>query len=283
VATILIVEDEPMNRDLLKNYVVSCGYEVVTAVDGAEAIAVFQRQRFHLVFLDLGLPKISGVDVLKKMKGSSPDTPVVIITGRPDDVLSLHSRDLWPEMVIVKPFMLSQIKEALRLVKNGEQQAAASISLLEGQLPVPHIPVKEEVRIRKMTEADLEGIQKIDKRLVGKDRSSTWLESAEAVWFTQRPSLNFVAETGGQVVGFLLGDIRGAEYGLPFGGWITMIGLLPEFQHRGIAKNLVEEFCEKCKENKVRARVIIREDDELLLKFCNYVGFKKGKLVSFER
>lgn len=283
MATILIVEDEPINRDLLKNYVESCGFVVVTAGDGAEAVAVFQRQRFQLVLLDLGLPRISGVEVLKKIKANSPDTPVVIITGRPDDVLGLNSRDLWPEMVIVKPFTLSQIKEALRLVKNGEREAEAAISLPQGQLAVPQIPVKEEVRIRRMTEADLEAIKQIDKRLVGKDRASTWLESVESVWFTHRPSLNFVAETGGQVIGFLLGDIRGAEYGLPFGGWVTMVGLLPEFQHRGIAKNLVEEFCEKCKENKVRARVIVREDDELLLKFCNYVGFKRGKLVSFER
>lgn len=141
----------------------------------------------------------------------------------------------------------------------------------------------EEINIRRMTDADMPAVQIIDKRLVGPERSSSWLESVESVWFTHRPALNFVAEIRGLLVGFILGDIRGAEYGLPFGGWIDMIGILPEFQRKGIAKRLVEEFCSKCEENKVKVRVITREDDTLLVKFWTSLKFEKGNLVSFEK
>lgn len=141
----------------------------------------------------------------------------------------------------------------------------------------------EEIRIRKMSDGDLAAVQMIDRRLVGPERSSSWLESVESVWFTHHPALNFVAEAGGLVVGFILGDIRGAEYGLPFGGWIDMIGILPEFHRKGIGKSLMQEFCAKCEENKVKVRVIIREDDVLLVRFWNSLGFKKGSLLSFEK
>lgn len=141
----------------------------------------------------------------------------------------------------------------------------------------------EEIRIRRMTDADMPAIHIIDKRLVGPERSSSWLESVESVWFTHRPALNFVAEKSGLIVGFILGDIRGAEYGLPFGGWIDMIGILPEFQRKGIAKKLVEEFCARCQENEVKVRVIIREDDALLVNFWKSLDFRKGNLISFEK
>lgn len=142
---------------------------------------------------------------------------------------------------------------------------------------------REEVKIREMTEADLPKVKEIDRALVGPERALSWPLRVEAYWWVYRPLLNFVAEVDTEVAGFLLGDIRGAEYGTDISGWIDIMGVAPEHQHRGIGKKLVEAFCEACQRNEVKARVIVREDDEHLIEFWTSVDFQRGKLVSFER
>ncbi len=140
----------------------------------------------------------------------------------------------------------------------------------------------ENIQIRPMEPRDLPSIRNIDQRLTGKERAPSWMESAETLWFTHRPAVNYVAELQEEVVGFLLGDIRGSDYGLPFGGWIDMVGVLPEYQRQGIAEKLAKAFCARCATNYVKVRVIFREDDRSLVRFFSSLGFKKGKLVSYE-
>ena len=69
-----------------------------------------------------------------------------------------------------------------------------------------------------------------------------------------RPALSFIAEIGGDIVGFLLGDIRVTEYGTDLRGWIDMIGISPDHQRLGIGRKLVEAFCEECQKNGVRPK-----------------------------
>jgi ribosomal protein S18 acetylase RimI-like enzyme len=142
---------------------------------------------------------------------------------------------------------------------------------------------EEEVKIRRMTEADLPGLREIDPLLIGEGRALSWPLRAETQWAVYRPALSFVAELGDETVGFLLGDIRGAEYGTDINGWIDMMGIAPAHQRRGIGRRLVEAFCEECRRNEVKTNVIIREDDEQLTGFFISMGFRRGKLVSFER
>ncbi len=114
--SILIVEDEFNIRELLKDFVSSRGCAAVLAEDGHEAILAFQKQHFDMVFLDLRLPRISGVEVLKRIKEISPDTPVVVVTGNSEELQSVQDRSLRPQWVIPKPFKLHQIGEALNMI-----------------------------------------------------------------------------------------------------------------------------------------------------------------------
>lgn len=143
--------------------------------------------------------------------------------------------------------------------------------------------VKGEVKIRRMTEADLPRIKEIDKELVGPHRSVSWPLRIEAHWWVYRAVPGFVAELEGEVVGFVLGDIRGAEYGTEVGGWIDMMGVSPKCQSSGIGRKLVEAFCKECRSHGVKVRVIVVGDDERLVKFWQSVGFQKGNLISYER
>lgn len=115
-STILIVEDEFNIRELLRDFVSSRGCTTVTAEDGYEAIVAIQKQYFDMVFLDLKLPRISGVEVLKKIKEISPSTPVVVVSGNADELHAIRERSFRPQWVIPKPFKLQQIGEALNMI-----------------------------------------------------------------------------------------------------------------------------------------------------------------------
>lgn len=78
---ILIVEDEQDYRDFLKHHLEECGYQVVTAGDGAKALDAFTEEEFDLVFLDHRLPNKDGVEILKQMKAVNRDTPIVMMTA----------------------------------------------------------------------------------------------------------------------------------------------------------------------------------------------------------
>lgn len=114
---ILIVEDNNAIRDLLSETVAASGYGVITARDSQEAMSMIQSQNFKLVFLDLRLPGVGGIEILKKIKEIAPAVPVVVVSGNPGDLLASQRGAMWPEMVISKPFKISQIKEALGLIK----------------------------------------------------------------------------------------------------------------------------------------------------------------------
>ena len=142
---------------------------------------------------------------------------------------------------------------------------------------------KGEVKIRRMTEADLPRVKEIDKELVGPHRSISWPLRIEAHWWVYRGLPNFVAEVDGELVGFILGDIRGVEYGADIGGWIDMMGVAPKRQSMGVGRMLVEAFCAECQKQGVKVMVIVMGNDKRLVKFWKSVGFHKGNLVSYEK
>ena len=140
-----------------------------------------------------------------------------------------------------------------------------------------------KVKVRKMKAEDLASIRHIDLELFGPDRSPSWQLEVEADWWVNRPSLNFIAEIDDTVVGFLLGDIKGAMVGTELTGWIDMMGVSPRYQGDGIGRKLFEAFHEECQENEVGVTVVIREDDERLKRFLTSMGLHRGSLISYER
>ncbi|MBX5479646.1 MAG: response regulator, partial [Pyrinomonas methylaliphatogenes] len=78
---ILVVDDEPIMSDALKQNLSAEGYRVDTAANGAEAIELFDQAGHHLVLCDLMLPDMDGMGVLKHVKDTRPSTEVIMITG----------------------------------------------------------------------------------------------------------------------------------------------------------------------------------------------------------
>ncbi len=141
----------------------------------------------------------------------------------------------------------------------------------------------DAIKVRRMTRDDLKGIQDIDKRIIGKERAASWPQKVTRYLEMYYPPLCHVAETGGKVVGFILGDIRGWEYALPPSGWIDIMGVDPAYQGRGIGRKLVEAFVEECRQKKMKAHIMVRGGDERLQKFLRSAGFQRGQLVELEK
>lgn len=105
---ILIIEDEPSIQSVLKELLVSSGYEVAVAGDGAEGIEIFERGRFDLVLLDIMLPKLDGYDVCRRIRGGS-STPIIMLTALDEEEAQVKAFELQADDYITKPFSVKLV------------------------------------------------------------------------------------------------------------------------------------------------------------------------------
>ncbi|WP_249664189.1 response regulator, partial [Lysinibacillus sp. D4B1_S16] len=77
--TILIVEDEEILREIVKDYLLSERYEVLEAADGKEALALFEEHEIHLIILDIMLPELDGWSICRRVSKSS-NVPIIMLT-----------------------------------------------------------------------------------------------------------------------------------------------------------------------------------------------------------
>jgi excisionase family DNA binding protein len=112
----LIVDDDIGVRQLIEDAVSEQGYKVVAVESGERALEELERQRFDLIFLDLVLPGLSGVDVIRAIKERNSRIVVAVITGHGDDPIALEAMSLGPLFFIRKPFKMSDITEVIDAV-----------------------------------------------------------------------------------------------------------------------------------------------------------------------
>ena len=135
-----------------------------------------------------------------------------------------------------------------------------------------------QMNIRPLTLSDLDAIVEIDRKVLGKPRQDFWKKRMELINATQYPHSCLVAELEGKVIGFILGEVSGWEFGVPDTiGWINTIGVDPAYQHRGVAKRLGEEFIKNVKTIGVSlVYTLVNWNDWDLLKFFRAMGFARG-------
>src|SRR5580658_7770513 len=83
MATVLVVDDNPAMCLILAAVLGNHGYDVQTAADGEKAKIILARMVFDVVVTDIGMPNITGLDLLKEIMRSAPDTSVLLMTGLP--------------------------------------------------------------------------------------------------------------------------------------------------------------------------------------------------------
>ena len=111
---ILIVEDAIHVARLLAESVRLQGHEAIVAHSGPEALSLLDERRPDAVFLDIVMPEVSGIDVLRKIRETYPALPVIVITGSASSQQIDDVRRLGVTEVIEKPFALKELEQALR-------------------------------------------------------------------------------------------------------------------------------------------------------------------------
>ena len=112
---VLVVDDEPTVREVIASYLSRDGLEVVEAPDGRSALAILSHTRFDLLVLDLMLPDISGLDVLRQARRTT-DVPVIVLTGRSDEPDRVLGLELGADDYMSKPFSPRELSARVRSV-----------------------------------------------------------------------------------------------------------------------------------------------------------------------
>ena len=126
-ARILVIDDEPPIRRLLRTGLGTQDYAVAEAADGAAGLAALGAGGIDLVILDLGLPDMAGHALLGTIRARYPDLPVVVLSSRGDERGKVEALDLGADDYVTKPFgmneLLARIRAALRhrLAMRGER------------------------------------------------------------------------------------------------------------------------------------------------------------------
>jgi len=117
---VLIVDDERRVRGLLKDIVEGQGCEAVSVESGERALEELEKGDFDLIFLDLVLPGLDGVDVLKAIKARGNNAVVAVVTGYGDDPVAWEAMSLGPLVLIRKPFETADIIRVLNIAMGAK-------------------------------------------------------------------------------------------------------------------------------------------------------------------
>jgi len=112
---ILVIDDQESMRNIISQMLKDKGYKVTTASDGEEGLNLFNQnpQKFNLVLADVNMPKIDGFELLKKVKSTHPQTPVIFMTGVNENAAKIVGGEYNAEGIIKKPF---KVEEALEVI-----------------------------------------------------------------------------------------------------------------------------------------------------------------------
>lgn len=121
---LLLVEDDTEISEMLKNYLETENYEVTCAADGEEACAVFDKDAFHLVLLDLMIPKVSGMGVMRHIRERST-IPIIILSAKDSDSDKTLGLGLGADDYITKPFSVTEVLARIKAnIRRSTQYAA---------------------------------------------------------------------------------------------------------------------------------------------------------------
>ncbi len=113
---ILIVDDEEDLRMLLGHVLSSAGYKIETAADGETALKLLQKQKFDLALLDIQMPNLNGIQVLKYLHQHLPATKAIMLTGYADLKHAMEAKEFGARDFIGKPYKLEDILSTVERV-----------------------------------------------------------------------------------------------------------------------------------------------------------------------
>jgi two-component system, OmpR family, KDP operon response regulator KdpE len=130
VIRVLVVDDEPQILRALRINLLARQYQVVTASSGEEALKAAAADHPDLVILDLGLPDVDGVEVVRSLRAWTP-VPIVVLSGRLNSAAKVDALDAGADDYVTKPFSVEELLARIRAVSRrvGGQEAAEPVQL----------------------------------------------------------------------------------------------------------------------------------------------------------
>ena len=143
--TILLLEDEPDILDMIRLRLTKEGFDVLVAENGQQAIETVQKRQPNLIVLDLMLPFVDGLDVLRFIRKNHPDVPVIILSAKREENDIVVGLELGADDYVVKPFNMSvlvaRIKTVLRRY-DGTSVTPDTTTLVAGPVRIDHSRVE---------------------------------------------------------------------------------------------------------------------------------------------
>jgi DNA-binding response OmpR family regulator len=115
-ARVLVVDDEEPIRDIVSRVLDAEGYDCSTAPGGREALEIASKQTFDVVLLDIMMPEVTGIDVLRQLATDCPDTCVLMTTAVQDLATAAEALNLGATDYVTKPFNLAELTERVEEV-----------------------------------------------------------------------------------------------------------------------------------------------------------------------
>ena len=179
---LLVVDDETRILNFLQSNLKAQGYEVVTASNGLEALEQFHASHPDLILLDILMPKMSGVEVLKEIRGFST-VPVIFLSAKGNEQDKISGLDMGADDYIAKPFspdeLVSRIEAVMRRFRPSEPKIPDELSL--GDITIDFKAHKVMVRGNKIYLTRLEWLL-LSELALNADRLMTYEELLVRVW-----------------------------------------------------------------------------------------------------
>lgn len=134
-ANVLFVEDDRSIRDVTRLALEQAGFRVTACADGGEGLALFARERFDLVLLDVMLPGVDGFEVCREIRRTHR-TPIIMLTARTDTVDVVVGLELGADDYVSKPFQPAELVARVRAVLRRGRSADPNPVLCVGELDI---------------------------------------------------------------------------------------------------------------------------------------------------
>jgi DNA-binding response OmpR family regulator len=143
---VLVVDDEPMVREILARYLERDGFQVRTAEDGEQALEAFAQQDPDIVLLDLMLPRLDGLEVFRRIR-LGRETPVIMLTARGEETDRIVGLELGADDYVAKPFSPREVVARVRAVlrRTAGRAPLSTERLRFADLEID--PARREVRV----------------------------------------------------------------------------------------------------------------------------------------
>lgn len=115
---VLVADDEEDIREIIQDRLEACGFNVVTATNGAEALRKIATEKFDGVFLDVKMPEMTGIEVLEEVRKGDTKLPIIIITSSTSRDAAIGSLAKGANEFVLKPFEWEELKVKIEKVFN---------------------------------------------------------------------------------------------------------------------------------------------------------------------